>query len=81
MQTEAYAIYAALLMAAALVVFRVVVRHDYQVKGKLTLISSFLETAVFGTWAWFTYANSPSDWPSLHASTAVRIIGWPLFVG
>ena len=81
MRTGPYAIYGLLLLVAAFVVFRIVVRRDYRIRGKLTIVSSVLETAVFACWAWFTYLNSPGDWPALHTGLAARVIGWPLFAG
>lgn len=81
MQVEALALSGSLLVAAAFVVFRIVVRRDYRNKGQLSWVSSFLETAIFGLWAWFAYANGPDDWPALHAGPVAQIVGWPLFVG
>ncbi len=81
MQVGVYALSAVLLIAAAFVVFRIVVRSDYRNRGRLSFVSSSLETAIFGLWAWFAYVNSPADWPRLHASATAQIIGWPLFAG
>jgi protein-S-isoprenylcysteine O-methyltransferase Ste14 len=70
-----------LLVVAAFVVFRIVVRRDYRSKRRLSWVSSFLETAIFALWAWYTYANSPATWPALHVSTFAAIVGWTLFAG
>jgi len=70
-----------LLVVAAFVVFRIVVRRDYRSKGRLSWVSSLLETAIFALWAWYAYANSPATWPALHVSTFTAIVGWTLFAG
>lgn len=81
MSTAAYLASACLLLIAAFLIFRVLVRRDYLLKGRLTLFSSFLELLVFGLWAYFTYINRPSDWPAYHVGSLSQTIGWILFAG
>jgi len=81
MNTTVYFVSAAVLLIAAFVVFRVIVRRDYQRKGRLTWFSGLLELLIFSLWAWFAYEYSPSDWPALHVGLTIKIIGWILFAG
>lgn len=81
MRTVVYFILAAALLVAALVLFRVIVRRDYQRKGRLSLVSGLLELLIFSLWAWFAYEYRPTDWPALHVGLAIKIIGWILFAG
>lgn len=81
MRTVVYFILAAALLVAAIVLFRVIVRRDYQRKGRLSVASGLLELLIFSLWAWFAYEFRPSDWPALHVGLAIKIIGWILFAG
>jgi protein-S-isoprenylcysteine O-methyltransferase Ste14 len=78
----AYLISAALLLAGAAVVFRVVVRRDYQQRGRLAPLSVFLETLVFFCHGLITVIYLPADWPALPASRLHAGIGAvPVVVG
>lgn len=81
MRSVVYFILAAALLIAAFVLFRLIVRLDYQRKGRLSLVSGLLELLIFSLWAWLAYEYRPSDWPALHVGLAIKIIGWILFVG
>ncbi|MDH3367343.1 MAG: hypothetical protein OEO17_05830 [Gemmatimonadota bacterium] len=72
---------AALLLIAAMVIFRVVVRRDYRGKGRLTPFSSFLERVIFTLWASFMYLGLPAGWPASRVSPIVRVIAWISFAG
>ncbi len=64
------------LTAFALIVFRVVVRHDYRRRGRLTWFSSFHEFLVFFLFGTFTWMDLPSGWPSQDVNPVLRVIGW-----
>ncbi|UCC74531.1 MAG: isoprenylcysteine carboxylmethyltransferase family protein [Gemmatimonadota bacterium] len=81
MELRTYVILAVLTLVIAYVVFRVIVRRDYQRKGKLTPFSSFMEYVAIGSWVYFTYVNVPPDWPAIHVSPALEVIGSILFYG
>ena len=70
-----------LVLAIAFVVFRVLVRRDYLRRGRLSPFGTFLEYVAFGAWAYHGYIYRPLDWPAIHVSPALRIIGWILFAG
>jgi protein-S-isoprenylcysteine O-methyltransferase Ste14 len=70
-----YLISACLLLVSAFVVFRVLVRRDYQRRGRLTLFSTVLETAIFFLLGTFTWIDLPSDWPPSHVNPFLRVIG------
>jgi hypothetical protein len=48
MRVVVYFISAFLLIVIAFAIFRIFVRRDYQRKGRLTLISGFLELLIWG---------------------------------
>lgn len=80
MEIVVYSIAACLLLAAACVVFRVFVRRDYQRKGRLTPLSSFLELLVWGLFMGFPYLYNPPGWAAfwtseLSVATPFRIAG------
>jgi protein-S-isoprenylcysteine O-methyltransferase Ste14 len=75
-----YIISAFLLVIAALVVFRVFVRRDYQQKGRLTRLSGFLELLIWGLYMSFPYLYNPPEWAwfwsrDVPVSTPLRVIG------
>lgn len=59
-----YLISAFLLLVAAFVTFRIIVRRDYQSKGRLTLRSTTLESLIWGPYFGFPYIYNPSSWPA-----------------
>lgn len=65
-----------LLLGAAFVIFRVLVRRDYRRLGRLTPQVSLLEWVAILLWVGFAYLNRPADWPALHVGGAGRVIGW-----
>ncbi len=80
MEIDVYFMAAVLLLGSALVVFRVVVRRDYQRKGRLTLLSSFLELLVWGLFFGFPSLYNPHGWAVFWSSevpvpTPFRIAG------
>ena len=57
-----YLISAPLLLAAAFVIFRVLVRRDYQAQGHLSPFTSFLELLIWILYVGFPYIYNPTDW-------------------
>ncbi len=68
MEKVVYFVAAALLIAAAFVIFRVLARRDYQRKGRLTLGSSLLELFVWSLYMAFPYLFNPPHWVSFWSS-------------
>jgi protein-S-isoprenylcysteine O-methyltransferase Ste14 len=69
-----------LLVVAASLVFRIFVRRDYQRKGRLTLLSSFLELLIWALYMGFPYIYNPPEWASFWSrdvpvDTPLRVIG------
>lgn len=69
-----------LLASAAYLVFRVVSRHDYQQKGRLTPLSSFLELLIWGLYMSFPCIYNPPEWiwflsPKAPVDMSLRVIG------
>lgn len=57
-----YLLSASILLAAALVVFRVLVRRDYRNRGRLTRFTSLLELAMWMLVVFFPRLYNPVDW-------------------
>jgi protein-S-isoprenylcysteine O-methyltransferase Ste14 len=53
---------ALLLLAAAFLVFRLVVRRDYLRKGRLTLFAYALQLLIWGLFFTFPYLYNPRNW-------------------
>ena len=69
-----------LLVIAASLVFRIFVRRDYQRKGRLTLLSGFLELLVWALYMGFPYIYNPPEWAlfwsrDVPVGTPLRVIG------
>jgi protein-S-isoprenylcysteine O-methyltransferase Ste14 len=62
-----YIIFAILLLGLSFFVFRVLVRKDYQNKGRTTWITIILETLIFALHANFSYLFIPAVWPHFPA--------------
>lgn len=64
METElvVYLIFGALLILFAYIVFRRMIRWDYRDTGRLTLVSSLLQLAVFALLMCFPYLFNPPEW-------------------
>ncbi len=80
MKLTVYFASAAVLVIAALVVFRIFVRRDYKQTGRLTTFSSFLELLVWGAYMSFPYLYNPPEWilflsPDVPVGETLRIIG------
>jgi uncharacterized membrane protein (UPF0127 family)/protein-S-isoprenylcysteine O-methyltransferase Ste14 len=80
MENVVYCCAAALLVAAAFVVFRVLVRRDYRLSGRLMWHSSLLELLVWTAYMSFPYLYSPRGWPYLWSpevpvGALLRIVG------
>jgi protein-S-isoprenylcysteine O-methyltransferase Ste14 len=52
------------MIMSALLVFRVIVRNDYRRHGRLTPVSSVLESIFWGPAFAFPYLYNPPSWPS-----------------
>lgn len=75
-----YLISALLLLAAAFVIFRVLVRRDYQREGRLIPSTSFMELLIWVLYVCFPYIYNPPDWwlvwfADSPANPALEIIG------
>ncbi len=62
MNMVAYFVASALLILAAFIVFRVLVRRDYRQKGRLTWCSSLLELVVWSLYMSFPCLYNPPQW-------------------
>lgn len=62
MDMAVYLIFALLLLIFAYVVFRRFVRRDYQVRGRLSPLSSLAQLLVFLGYFCFPYLYNPSEW-------------------
>lgn len=65
MEILVYFVAAFFLLSLAFVIFRIIVRRDYQRKGRLTWPSIFLELLIFALHANFSYLFLPADWPDM----------------
>ena len=63
MPLSIYLLLAILLLIAAYIVFRRIVRRDYIQKGKLTRLASSLQLVVFAGLMSFPYLFNPPEWP------------------
>jgi protein-S-isoprenylcysteine O-methyltransferase Ste14 len=80
MRVAVYIISAFLLVIVASLVFRIFVRRDYQRKGRLTLLSGFLELLIWALYMGFPYIYNPPEWASFWSrdvpvDTPLRVIG------
>lgn len=75
-----YLILAFLLLVAAFATFRIFVRRDYRRKGRLTWLSTFLETLIFFLWGTFTWLDLPPGWPPSDVSPVLSVTGWTLII-
>jgi protein-S-isoprenylcysteine O-methyltransferase Ste14 len=76
-----YAGVAAVVLLVSFIVFRVVVRRDYERHGRLTPLSVFMEYVAFLSWVGFTSVNLPRDWPRVHVGPVLEVLGSVLFYG
>jgi len=75
-----YLISAFILLAAAFVIFRILVRREYQRQHRLTRFTSFLELLIWVLFVFFPCIYNPSDWlwpwfADTPVSPVLRIIG------
>jgi protein-S-isoprenylcysteine O-methyltransferase Ste14 len=69
-----------LLVLAAFLVFRVLVRRDYGRRGRLTPVSSALELLIWALFVSFPYLYNPPEWvwfwrPGVPVSPPLRLVG------
>jgi protein-S-isoprenylcysteine O-methyltransferase Ste14 len=76
-----YAVLALLLVGAAFLTFRIIMGRDFERRGHLSPISSFLGSMIFFLWGFFTWFDLPPDWPPAHVSTLLRVTAVILMVG
>jgi protein-S-isoprenylcysteine O-methyltransferase Ste14 len=76
-----YAGLAAVVLLVSYLVFRVVVRRDYERHGRLAPLSVFMEYVAIVSWVGFTYVNLPEDWPRVHVGPVLEAFGSALFCG
>ena len=63
------------LLVSTGVVFRVLVRRDYMMRGRLTIPVSILQTLLFFVYGGFPYLYISKDWPRVYVSSTLHIIG------
>ena len=79
-ETVIYLASASLLIVAAFLVFRVLVRRDYRRHGRLTAVSSALELLIWALFMGFPYLYNPPAWvyywrPGVPVSVPLRMVG------
>jgi protein-S-isoprenylcysteine O-methyltransferase Ste14 len=82
MQILLFLIGSVLLLLFSYIVFRVLLRNDYLIKGRTTWITITLETLVFALHANFSYIFIPAKWPDLplmSLTTIQNFIAFSLF--
>jgi protein-S-isoprenylcysteine O-methyltransferase Ste14 len=72
---------ALLVLIITFVVFRVAVRRDYLRSGRLTPLSTFMESVAILSWVCFGYLNIPRGWPVVRVGPLQETVGWVLFIG
>jgi protein-S-isoprenylcysteine O-methyltransferase Ste14 len=72
---------ATLVLTCAVLVFRGVVRRQYQRHGRLRWWATLTQPLVFSLWAAFGYLQLPATWPDSDANRVLGAIGWVLFAG
>jgi uncharacterized SAM-binding protein YcdF (DUF218 family) len=80
-----YLISAFLLLVAACVIFRILVRRDYQRVGRLRPLTAVLEFLIWGAFVCFPCIYNASDWwlvwlAEMSVGPLLRIMGWGLIV-
>ncbi|NLE77899.1 MAG: hypothetical protein GX605_14260 [Chloroflexi bacterium] len=75
-----------LLLGAAWVIFRILVRGDYRRLGRLAPLTSFLELLIWLLFVAFPYLYNPPDWPLVWfaeptVGPAMVVVGSALTVG
>ncbi|NIN73180.1 MAG: hypothetical protein GTO46_14880 [Gemmatimonadetes bacterium] len=81
MSTVVFIASALLWLVVSIFVFRVVVRRDYQRRGRLSFLSSFFELLVFCLWASLAYSYRPPDWPAIQVAVVLQVVGWVTLAG
>jgi len=76
-----YSISMLVLLVAALVVFRILVRRDYRQRGHLTRFTGFLELLIWVLFVFLPCIYNPLDWllvwfADTSVGPALRIFGW-----
>jgi protein-S-isoprenylcysteine O-methyltransferase Ste14 len=77
-QLIAYVGSALLVLAATVVILRLIVRRDYLRRGRLTLFSAASEWLMVLIWVSFSYFYLPADWPAIDVPPALQGVGWLL---
>jgi protein-S-isoprenylcysteine O-methyltransferase Ste14 len=72
---------ATFVLGFAALVFRVVVRREYRIRGHLRLRTSLCQLMAFLFWAYFGLQQLPASWPASGSPLILKVMGWPLFVG
>ena len=84
MENIVYFVAAFFLLVLAFVIFRIVVRRNYQRKRRLTWLSVLLEFFIFALHANFSYIYLPAEWPNLPMwpeNSLLNAIGLIMLVG
>jgi len=80
MSTIYFLLWGLVTLAAAYLVFRRMVRRDYQRFKRLRPLTTFMELLVVSLYFGYAWASIPPDWPMIHTSLIRQFIGLPLFV-
>ncbi|MBM3126265.1 MAG: isoprenylcysteine carboxylmethyltransferase family protein [Chloroflexi bacterium] len=85
MKPENYLLFSFLLLLAAYVIFRRLIRRVYLEKGRLTWLSTSLQLVIFGGVIAFPYLFYPPEWPWFwrvegYAEPGLRISGMIVIV-
>ena len=80
-QLVIYLLSVMLLLIAAYIIFRILVRRDYRQRGRLTLLSSFLELVIWLSYAAVPYIYNPPCWPYAwdckpHSPPFISVLGY-----
>jgi len=76
-----YVLSAMFVLGCAGLVFRELVRRQYQRHGRLRWWATLAQLLVFSMWAYFGYRQLPATWPASDVHWILRQIGWTFFVG
>lgn len=76
-----YVVSASILLSSGFLLFFVFIRRDYLKNGRLTPLSTTLESILFFLLGASAYIFVPEDWPAVHTPVINVSIGWLLIVG
>jgi protein-S-isoprenylcysteine O-methyltransferase Ste14 len=71
----------ALLLAYGLIILRLIVRREYQRRGRLSVLTATLQGLLFFMYGGFPYFYLEGDWPAVDVNPFVHGIGITLLFG